>query len=332
MTGAKIDIEQFKRDVRNKKLAPVKVDPDRVLTVKDLLCDSMERALSRAKHTKCTTGVYGLDKKTGGMRPGHVWLLGADTSWGKSSFAIMLADVNMAQGKRVLIVSTEDASSLYGDRLMVRRARVDAERFRDRKLLPKEMQMVTDVAAKALPMPVFLDCIGEKVERAAKRIEKAINELDIDMVILDYLQELRAEKRTQDRRNEVADVASAVRTIIKRANKTGIILSQITVSEGKKYPDKHSIRESRDVSNGAEVILLGFTPKEQITTKSGTTIDAGQKCVLVDKAKDGTTGAVAMQWDPDSACFDEIEDPEMRRFRDNVGDINDYLPDGFEDG
>lgn len=280
-----------------------------VLTVKDLLSDAMERALSRTAHTKCTTGNELLDYKTGGMRPGHVWLLGADTSWGKSSFAVMLADVNMAQGKRVLIVSTEDASSLYGDRLMVRRARVDAQRFRDKELEPEEIQRVVDVTAKALPVPVFLDCIGEKAERVSKMLEKAIGEHKIDMVILDYLQELRSERQKQDRRNEVADVASMVRTTIKRANKTGIILSQITVSDGKKYPDKHSIRESRDVSNGAEVILLGFTPNEAITTKAGDVIDAGSKCILIDKAKDGTTGAVAMKWNETFACFETERGP-----------------------
>lgn len=303
---------------------PSPVPEVRVITVRELLSDAMDRALSRESTGACTTGVHGIDQKTGGMRPGHVWLLGADTSWGKTSCAVMLADVNMARGKRVLIVSAEDAASMYGDRLMARRARVNATRLRDRQLLPREVVAVTDVAAKALPDPVFLDCIGETAEATARKIDMAMREHKIDMVIVDYLQELRSGKRTQDRRNEVSNVASLIRTTIKRANKTGIILSQITVEAAKKYPDKHSIRESRDVSNGAEVILLGFSPREPIMSGTGECIaEAGQKCILIDKAKDGVTGAVAMKWDAESACFDEIAAPPH---------VSDAYMDGFEDG
>jgi len=276
----------------------------RILTVKQLLDASAERALSRAPRGSCTTGVNKLDDATGGLRPGHVWVFGADTNWGKSSFLIMLADENMKKGKRVLIVTSEDDESIYGDRLMVRRSKVNAKRYRDRKLWDDELARVTDIVASAQPDPVFLDARGKPAETVAAQVKWAIREHRIDVVCYDYLQEFRSSKRYQDRRNEVSEVAAMLREAIKTSGKTGIIFSQITVNAEKKYPDKHSIRESRDVSNAAEVIVLGFTPTTPITRADGSVVvDAGRKCALVDKAKDGIKGAVELDWDDESASF-----------------------------
>lgn len=289
----------------------------RVLTVRELLDASAERAFKRAPTNACTTGIAKLDDATGAMRPGHVWVFGADTNWGKSSFLIMVADENMKKGKRVLIVSAEDDSSIYGDRLMVRRSKVNAKRYRDRRLSDDELVKVGDVLAAARPDPVFLDARGKSAEQVAEQVKWAIQEHRIDLVAYDYLQEFRSSKRHQDRRNEVSEVAALLREAVKTSGKTGIIFSQITVSAEKKYPDKHSIRESRDVGNAAEVIVLGFTPTEPIPGVA----EAGTKCVLVDKAKDGIKGAVALDWDIETASFNEIRG-EYDCF-DEVADNND---------
>ena len=294
-----------------------------VLTVRDLIQEATDCALSRVEIERCTTGVKSLDNKTGGMRPGHVWVFGADTSWGKSTLIVMWADINMALGKRVLIVSAEDAPSLYGARLTVRRAKVNARRFRDRRLTPDEIQSVVDVAKEALPDPVYLDARGKKAGQVAKEVRRAIEIHNIDLVMYDYLQEFRSEKATQDRRNEVSEVAALLREPIKALNKTGVIFSQITVQPGKKYPDKHSIRESRDVSNAAEAILLGFTPTSAIPDRNGNVIvDANQKCILVDKAKDGVRGAVPMKWNNEGAYFEEVVEPSP------YDDFDDQFDDG----
>lgn len=292
------------KNTRPIQLAP-KIAPPRILTVKELLEAAAERSMDKRPSRACTTGVKGLDYATGGFCPGQVWVIGADTNWGKSSFAIMVADENLQDGKRVLIVSSEDDESIYGDRLMVRRARVNAMRFRDRNMTPEEYNSVADVLARAEPAPVFLDARGKKAERVAEEVRWAIATHDVDLVIYDYLQEFRSSKRHEDRRNEVSEVAAILREAIKTSGKTGIIFSQITIQVGKKYPDKHSIRESRDVSNAADVIALGFTPTEALPGKNGqTSVDAGTKCVLIDKVKQGIKGTVPLDWNEEGAFFE----------------------------
>ncbi len=316
----------------------VAADAPRVLTVRDLLRGSRIEADRKNVKSLTTTGNYKLDSITGGMIPGFVWVFGADTSWGKSSFLVMVVDENLKRKKRTLVVSAEDSEKLYGDRLMLRRTRNNANRLRSKKITPEERERMLGVEEKAEESPVFLDARGRGVEWVSRNVKQIIKEQEIDVVAYDYLQAFDNEKPQQDRRNQVTYIARTLTDITKSLDKTGIIFSQITIEKGKPMPDKHSIRESRDVSNAAEVVLLGFVPEKDIMAASRETgrppdllVGAGERAILVDKCKNGPRGAlIAMPWDNDSACFDTVEDPETERLRkaaEAAGDFSEFDAD-----
>lgn len=279
----------------------------RLHTVRDLLVGSMNRARRARQQRAGTTGNRKLDDITGGLRPGFVWTMGAETSWGKSSFAISVADENLKSGARVLIVSTEDAPSVYGDRLLARRANLNAKRLRDAQLTPEEFKQMVDVVANAEPLPVYMDAIGKPAEWVLEFLPAIVKEYGIDIVLVDYLQEMRSKQRHQDRRLELAYIAGSLRAMIKRMGLSGILFSQITAKEGVR-PGKYSMRDSQDITNGAEVVAVGYTPEKDMETKSAGLITAGTKCLLIDKNKDGPKGVVPMHWDEHSASFRDEPD------------------------
>jgi replicative DNA helicase len=294
----------------------VAADVPRVLTVKDLTTSALLRAMKRREFASCTSGHYRLDSITGGLKPGFVWAIGAATSWGKSSFLVMVTDENLKRKKRVLIVSSEDPEHIYGDRLMLRRAKVSADNLRMRRLSTDEQERMRRVASDAEDVPVFLDARSKSVEWLAPRIKKLIVEHSIDVVAYDYLQAFDNQQRQQDRRNQISYIARVLTDTAKTARPGGIaglLFSQITEDKTKPHPDKNSIRESRDVSNAAEVVLLGFTPTKEIVDHSGKVlVDADQHCLLVDKCKDGPRGAlIPLDWDKTTASFVATTDPEQ---------------------
>lgn len=292
------------------------VDVPRVHTVQELLHDSYQRALTPKQQQNLLTGHWEMDRITGGFRPGFVWVFGADTSWGKSSWLIMVADENIRAKRRVLIVSAEDDKSLYGDRLLLRRSRVSADNFKAQTFTLDERTQLEEAARKGEDQPVYLDARGRSVEWVAARTKELIKEHQIDLVAWDYLQAFDSDKRHQDRRNQVTYVARTLTDVTKLAGIAGIQFSQITMTDGKAHPDKHCIRESRDVANAAEVVALGFTPDKPIKRKvdSVQIADAGERCVFLDKVKDGPRGGLCrMAWDNKSACFNVvIQDPSHR--------------------
>lgn len=295
----------------------------RVLTVQQLLTASRERAFMRANDADTlTTGHYKLDNITGGIRKGFSWLFGADTSFGKSTWLISVADENIRRRKKVLICSSEDSEEIYGDRLMVRRAKVDAKRYRDRKLQPDEMQRVLDAEQAAEPVPVYVDAARWPVEDLAPHLDTIIREQAIDLIAFDYIQEFKSSKRWQDERVKFREIASVLRHLGKKNKVASILFSQLTLDQDTKVPTRRNIRECRDIANASEVILIGFEPDSDIKNKDGSiAVDAGTKCVLADKVKNGPRGAkVALSWNRDSACFDEVTDPELERYQHMIGD------------
>ncbi len=283
------------------------------LTVRDLLTGAATDALTRRRQEYCTGLHWQLDEATGGIRPGHVWVFGAETNWGKSSWLVGVADENIKRGKKVLIVSSEDSESIYGNRLMARRARVNFSRLRDRNLTREETDRVMLAAQQGEQLPVFVDARGRDIESVCREVENMILDHAVDLVAWDYLQEFRTKERHQDERVKYREIAAQMRNVTKSAGIAGLILSQITVSETKKTPDKHSIRECRDVSNAAEVVALGFTPEADLKGPNGVVVAAaGVKCIKIDKAKDGQKRNVQMDWNTESACFEMTEKPRSQ--------------------
>jgi replicative DNA helicase len=301
--------------------------PIRVYSVRELLEQSVARARSPLDRKGiCPTGHYLLDDYTAGMRPGFTWVIAADTSVGKSSFIISIADETIKEGKRVLIVSSEDTESIYGDRLMARRAGVSADNIRKRRSTREELEAMADVAARGEDVPVFVQAGKRPIEKLKKELRGIIRAEKIDAVFFDYLQEFDSNKRHQDERLKYKYIAGEMRELIKSEGITGGILSQLTVSENTKVPTKANIRECKDVANGAEVIALLFKPDEEIKGPSpgrdvdGRPIDPevkfkkGVRYALLDKNKDGPAGKkIELKWNEHSACFDTVKDPELER-------------------
>ena len=195
-------------------------------------------------------------------------------------------------------------------------------------LQPDEHDRIHKVVKAGEDKPVFFDARGRSVEWVASRTRQLVREYEIDVVAFDYLQAFDSDKRHQDRRNQVSYIARALTDVAKLANISGIIFSQITISEGRQYPDKNSIKESKDVGNAAEIVVMGFTAAKQIMRRDGSTlIEAGERALNLDKNKSGPKGMFPVRWDANSACFDVSLDPEVQRYQDITGGAFDNYGD-----
>lgn len=289
-------------------------EPDvRVYSVKEIIALAAEHALKR-KTKALTSGHFGLDLATGGFEPGFVWVMGAETNFGKSSWLVAVADTNIKRGKRVLIVSGEDSETIYGRRMLLRRARVSAMNLKHKHLTADELDRINETAKKAEPMPVIVCTNGKPIEKLLPHLQSIIKNEGIDLIALDYLQAIQTERRgkvAQDRRHEVAYVARTVTDLAKNNNIAGLLLSQLTIDKQREAaPNKYDLRESQDLANAAEVVVLGYRP-----LKDDPPYEAKERHLIIAKNKDGeASGFVRLKWDQKSACFDDVVDPETERF------------------
>lgn len=279
-------------------------------TVAELLEAVVVRAETQRPERGVTSGNFELDDALGGFRRQRITILGAETSFGKSSFAVMTADEGMQAGAGVLLVTGEDGPDTYGQRLMARRSGVNALRLRDNMMLDEDIEQIRRQAARAERVPFFLDGIGKPAEVIARAISDICAENPIALVIVDYVQAFSCTKRCQDRRAEVTHIARLFVDAIKTSNAAGLILSQLRRPDNSnRAPSMHDLKESGDLENMAEHVLLGNLRQAE---------SGEHRSILIGKNKDGArNGAeIEMPWDQKTASFKTVRGEMVNRYDD----------------
>lgn len=252
--------------------------------------DLMALALSTVtanRSAASATGFGEIDRVTGGIPAGHVWVLGAPTNFGKTNLLLALLDHHQrVLGRRAVLLTCEDAPELLATRLLCRRARLPGVSARDGRLTKEHLDRANDeiVDAKSRgAAPVLLDGRGRDAEHLAGDIRAAVRAHKISLVLVDYLQAIRTTRRTQDRRAEINWVSRTLTDSIKMSGAAGVLASQLTGED---------IRESRDVEHAAEVVLIGRQN------------EAGERSLFVKKNKTGPKDIVVpLDWDKTSGAF-----------------------------
>lgn len=278
----------------------------RVVYVQDACRELLDVIGSGRSVGGCTLGHYELDAAIGMVRPEHVVGLGAGTSWGKSSAAIMATDENQQLGNNVLIIGTEDAEGMYARRMLQRRGRINAIRMRDNRCTPAELGKAASAVAAMRNDPFLLPAIGMKGEQLALAIRDLVPALNIKLVIVDYIQRVRLQKRTQDRRNEVTLAAEMLADAIKLTGAGGVILSQLKRMPKGQRPTMEDLKESGDLENMCEHVIVGWRQDE--VDDRGNEYEA--RYVSLEKNKDGPAGGeLELPFDKATASFLTVKRP-----------------------
>jgi DnaB helicase-like protein len=242
------------------------------------------------------TGNMELDYAIGGFRSGNVTVLGAKRSFGKTSMSIMTANVAIGAGHSVLLFAGEDSAMMYGKRIMAMRGNINALHLRDLECDKWEIARAASAWAAAPKDPFFVRTEGRPVEWVAHVIQEVGAERKLDLVIVDYLQCVRAGKKQQDRRNEVTYVTKTLVDAIRGVKASGLLLSQLKRSE-RTEPEIEDLKESGDIEDMADHILLGWKIEEDGKPP--------ERKIRIAKNKDGVDHAddIDMPFDLATASF-----------------------------
>lgn len=228
--------------------------------------------------------------------PGHFIVLAADSSVGKTAFALQLS-VNIARsGKRVGFFSYETSRMDAIDRILANTARVSLPKSKDRRLNNKDFAAVMAEGAASERVPLTLIESGEytidelRAETLAGRY---------DVIFIDYLQLIPFDSR-KTRADEVAAISRTLRTMAQRLGITVFALSQVTLPE-KDIKGKRrritwdDVAESKQIKKDANIVLtLDYEePMKRF----------GPRVLTVDKNKEGSLGQIRFGFDAEHMYF-----------------------------
>ncbi len=240
-----------------------------------------------------------LDDALRGLRPGQNVILAADTGRGKTSAALQIATHTARQGKSVLYWSLEMPARALFRRMvgqLTGNARLGVQpTFQERE---KEREAV----ASLCDTPVYFDCHSRTVASFCASIRQIRQKARLGLVVVDYLQLIRSAGRAESRTREVGENSRSLKLATMDFNLPFIVLSQFSRQKDGAKPTIHSLKESGDCENDADVILLFLSG--ELSRDMPTAVD-----VVIGKQREGPAGfSVPLVFYPESQSFCSAED------------------------
>lgn len=271
--------------------------------IRDVLTSVYEnlQALStNAESVQTTkTGFSGLDTVLSGMGKSDLVIVGARPGMGKTSFVLNIGtNVAIQTKKKVCIFSLEMSSEQLVSRILSSEAMIDSYAMRSGNLKPEEWDKLADAAARLAGSDILIDDTpGITVTEMKAKLRRVDN---LGLVIVDYLQLMQSDRRSDNRVQEMGDISRAMKLMAKELMVPVICCAQLNRSTeqrtGNKRPMPSDLRDSGAIEQDADVIL--FLYRDEYYKQDSTPVEnEGNICeVIIAKNRHGSTGTVKMGW------------------------------------
>lgn len=194
-----------------------------------------------------STGMITIDRLTGGMRPGELWVFCGPTSGGKSVAALQCGGSVIGAGKRVGVFSLEMGAGECIGRMVSCGYGIQYGQLRDPKGVTKhELIKVKKALGDLSEAPIIInDEAGLTIERIESIAQKWKDSDGLDLLIVDYIQLVRTIRTGEARHEELSMIAGALKQLAKKLKIPVITASQLN-TEGRMAKAK-SIGDDSDV-------------------------------------------------------------------------------------
>lgn len=246
------------------------------------------------------TGFAELDDCLGGLEGGDITVIGARPGVGKSAIVTQMIGQIACSGERVGYFNLEMNESQVYERFVSRIAELSLVRVRRAKNFLGEEELKFSQANDELETYDVVISTGSK---SISEVRAESRHQNFDIIIIDYLQLIKADRHYGNRSSEVGDISKAVKALASELHIPIILLSQLNrLSEQKetKEPTMSELRESGDIEQDASNILLMWNLSE--TNRS-------YKGLKVEKQRQGENKKMGLTFDGSHMKFVESKDP-----------------------
>ena len=275
-----------------------------------------ELAERRELVTGLATGYVRLDRMTSGLQDGDLIILAARPSMGKTALALNIAQHAAVHGHvPVGIFSLEMSAQQLFFRLLAGEGRIDSHKLRTGRLTPEEWERLTHTYDVLSRTKMFIDdtpgVTPMEVRSKARRLRA---EHDLGLLVIDYLQLMRLERRTDNRQQEISEISRSLKGIAKELGIPVLALSQLSRApdqrQGDHRPQLSDLRESGAIEQDADVVMFIFRPEvyEKDEEKIAEKGLEGRAEVIIAKQRNGPIGTVPLYFVKQYTRFENQED------------------------
>lgn len=266
------------------------------------------------------TGFYRTDDCLGGLEGGDITVIGARPGVGKSAIVTQMIGQMAEKGYRIGYYNLEMNESQVYERFVSRMSEIGLTRVRRAKAFLGGEKEAFDKANNALSGYDITISTGSK---SVSEIRAECKHQRFDVIVIDYLQLVEADRKSASRSTEVGYISNAIKALAMELHVPIIVLSQLNrVSELRdtKEPTMAELRESGNVEQDASNIILLWNLDE----------DGKYKGWKVEKQRQGPHLKEVLQFDGDHMKFIERTESieqilsKLRQAKKDMAEFEDY--------
>ncbi|MFH1219633.1 MAG: replicative DNA helicase [Candidatus Eisenbacteria bacterium] len=301
------------------------------VAMQDIIKDSFELVEQLYQQKRYVTGLESgfkdLDTMTAGFHAGDFVVVAGRPSMGKTSFALNIAQhVAIKHKIPVAVFSLEMTKEQLMLRVLCSEARVKAHSVRTGFVGKNEWGKLTRAAGALHDAPIYIDDSADlnvlEMRAKARRLK---SEVDLGLVIVDYLQLIRGHQRAENRQQEISHISRSLKALAKELSIPVMALSQLSRAveqreRKEKRPILSDLRESGAIEQDADVVIFIYRPF--VYKQSGDAAESGDAAmaedrrkaeIIVGKQRNGPTGHVDLIFFDEYTRFEDKARVETER-------------------
>jgi replicative DNA helicase len=235
-----------------------------------------------------TTGLEGVNAKTGGLHHSDLLILAGRPGMGKTSLATNIA-FNAAQrlvrdledgipaeksaGAAVAFFSLEMSSDQLATRILSEQSGISSENLRMGKISQQDFRNLARAAAELESLPLYIDDTpGLTIAALRTRARRLKRQRQIGFIVVDYLQLLQGTGKGGDgnRVQEISEISRGLKTLAKELNVPVLALSQLSRAVEQredKRPQLSDLRESGSIEQDADIVLFVYREEYYVAAR-----------------------------------------------------------------
>ena len=281
--------------------------------IREVVMNAMDK-IEKSSHnsggvTGIATGFIDLDYRTAGMQPSDLVLIAARPSMGKTAFVLNIAQyVAFHSGDCVAIFSLEMSKEQLVNRLFAMESKVDSQHLRTGNLSDLEWEKLIESAGMIGQSKLIIDDTpGISIAEMRSKCRKFKLEMDLKMIIIDYLQLMSGSGRgTDSRQQEISDISRSLKALARELSVPVLALSQLSRAVEQRpdhRPMLSDLREPGAIEQDADVVM--FIYRDDYYNPD--TEKKGIAEINIAKQRNGPIGTIDLVWLPEFTKFANLQ-------------------------
>ena len=254
-----------------------------------------------------TSGFYAIDDVTRGWQKSDLILIAARPAVGKTALSMNFIVNAALKKKKCAVFSLEMSKAQLVQRIICSVAGVDMGSALNGSLQANDWTKLFNAMKTLKECEIYIDdsTLNTPSEILSK-CRKLKREQGLDLVMIDYLQLMYSDKKTDNRQNEVADISRRMKVLAKELDVPVLLLSQLSravESRTSKKPVLSDLRESGAIEQDADIVMFIHKPEEmQGVEHKDQAIDYVAEIIFA-KHRSGKIGSVFIGWKGSRVSF-----------------------------